>query len=39
MQFLDGFVQKKNNFQNLSVTIIDDYLGMVCIESLPQWLE
>ena len=39
IQLLDGFVQKKNNFQNLSVTIIDDYLGMVSIESLPQWLE
>ena len=39
MQLLDGFVQTRDNFQHLSVIFIDDYLGRVSIESLPQWLE
>ena len=39
MQLLDGFTQTRDNFQHLSVIFIDDYLGRVSIESLPQWLE
>ena len=36
IQLLDGFAQKRDNFQHLSVIFIDDYLGRVSIESLPQ---
>ena len=39
IQLLDGFAQTRDNFQHLSVIFIDDYLGRVSIESLPQWLE
>ena len=39
IQLLDGFAQRRNNFQHLSDISIDDYLGRVSIESLPQWLE
>jgi len=39
MQLLDGFTEKRDDFKHLSVIFIDDYLGSVSIESLPQWLE
>jgi hypothetical protein len=39
MQLLDGFAEKRDDFKHLSVIFIDDYLGSVSIESLPQWLE
>ena len=39
IQLLDGFAQTRNNFQHMSVIFVDDYLGRVSIESLPQCLE
>ncbi|MBC8258451.1 MAG: hypothetical protein H8E38_05505 [SAR324 cluster bacterium] len=39
LQLLDGFAQRRVKFKCLSIIFIDDYLGRICINSLPRWFK